>query len=127
MGESKTIIEETKKSSSKSPLPRMSGSATPSAGLSEAGPFVKGGEHPRGTIFSPLYEERGVRGDFFGSSTSVFRLKEMWVSFHYPSGTKVVTAFETTVYAGRGPACPVVLEGRRWARVLGAPLSRLYV
>jgi len=63
-------------SSSKSPLPRISDSVAPGAGLSETGPFVKGGEHPRGTISPPLYEERGGRGDFLGSSTSVFRIKE---------------------------------------------------
>jgi len=49
MGESKPIIEEIEKSSSKSPLP----------------PFVKGGEHPWGTIFSPLCEERGGDGGIF--------------------------------------------------------------
>jgi len=65
MGESKTIIEETKKSSSKSPLPRMSGSATPSAGLSESGPFVKGGGTSSGHDLFPPLRRKGGTGGFF--------------------------------------------------------------
>jgi len=43
MGESKIIVEDIEKSSSKSPRPSISGSATPSAGLSEVGTFTKKG------------------------------------------------------------------------------------
>jgi len=50
MGESKIIIEEIEKSSSKSPP----------APLCQRGGNILGA-----LIFSPLYEERGVRGDFF--------------------------------------------------------------
>ena len=53
-------------SSSKSPLPRISDSVAPGAGLSETGPFVKGGEHPRGTISPPFTKKGGDGGIFWG-------------------------------------------------------------
>jgi len=46
----------------------------PSKDKSPLAPLCQRGEHSRDTCFSPLYEERGVRGDFFKSSTYVFSL-----------------------------------------------------
>jgi len=51
MGESKVIIEETEKSSSKSPLP----------------PFIKGGGTSSGHYLFPPLRRKGERGDFWGS------------------------------------------------------------
>ena len=43
-----------------------------------------------------LATQTGLTNDWL-KRQGLLSLKEMWVSFHYPSGTKVVTAFETTV------------------------------
>ena len=43
-----------------------------------------------------LATQTGLTNDWL-KRQGLLSLKERWVSFHYPSGTKVVTAFETTV------------------------------
>jgi len=59
MGESKTIIKETEKSSSKSPTAPHQWLCHPNAGLSEAGPLSKGGEHHGAGSFPPFTKKGG--------------------------------------------------------------------